>query len=150
VDSVPAFVPGLELSRLYYQEAVAPICAAHFGSLPHAAALLGSGSEVLGFDTPRSMDHWWGPRVTLFLRSEDYTQALGDEIRRVLADELPFEIHGFSTHMHEVDRATGSVFLARTDQRPINHMCGWAPPGGSCRAIWEPGRWIPTWSQPTG
>jgi hypothetical protein len=68
------------------------------------------------------MDHWWGPRLMLCLPSEDYTQALADEIRRVLGAELPFEIHGFPTHMEEVDRATGTVFMAPTDQRPINHM----------------------------
>jgi hypothetical protein len=81
-----------------------------------------TSAEVLGFDTPRSMDHWWGPRLMLCLPSEDYTQALADEIRRVLGAELPFEIHGFPTHMEEVDRATGTVFMAPTDQRPINHM----------------------------
>jgi hypothetical protein len=122
VDSYPAFLPGLELSRLFYEEAVAPLLSAHFSGLAHAAARLDTGSEVLGFDTPRSMDHWWGPRVMLCLRSEDYTQVLADEIRRVLGAELPFEIHGFPTHMEEVDRATGTVFMARTHGRPINHM----------------------------
>jgi hypothetical protein len=122
VNSSPTFIPGLELSRLFYDEAVAPILAKHFRGLAHAAGRLDSGSEVLGFDTPRSMDHWWGPRVTLFLRAEDFTQTLADEVRRVLADELPFEIHGFSTHMDEVDRATGTVFMAPADQRPINHL----------------------------
>ena len=39
----PHPLPGLELSRLPHEEAVAP--------------LLGSGSEVLGPDDPRSTDH---------------------------------------------------------------------------------------------
>jgi hypothetical protein len=68
------------------------------------------------------MDHWWGPRLEIFLRSEDYTPELRDEIRAVLGDQLPFEFRGFPTHMHEVDRATGSVFLAPTNQRPVNHL----------------------------
>jgi hypothetical protein len=34
---------------------------------PHAAALLDSGSEVLGFDDAMSTDHHWGPRVLLLL-----------------------------------------------------------------------------------
>ena len=118
------FIPGLELSRLFYAEAVAPILANHFPGLVHSAGLLGTGSEVLGFDTPRSMDHWWGPRVTLFLRAEDDTPALAEEIRRVMAAELPFEVHGFPTHLREVDRATGTVFMQRTDRRPINHLVG--------------------------
>ena len=116
------FMHGLELSQLFYTEAVAPILAARFVGLVHSAGLLGTGSEVLGFDTPRSTDHWWGPRVTLFLRGEEFTSMLADQIRDVMAAELPFEVHGFATHMREVDRATGSVFMERTNQRPINHL----------------------------
>ena len=116
------FMPGLELSRLFYAEAVAPVLAARFPRLDHAAGRLDTGSEVLGFDTPRSMDHWWGPRVTIFLRSDDWSTALADEIKAVMGAELPFDIHGFPTHMEEVDRASGTVFMARTDLRPINHM----------------------------
>jgi hypothetical protein len=47
-------VPGLELSEGFYREAVAPLLPA---DLPHSAALLGSGSEVLGFDDEMSRDH---------------------------------------------------------------------------------------------
>ena len=116
------FIPGLELSRIFYEEAVAPIISAHFPELSYAAGRLGTGSDVLGFDTPRSMDHWWGPRVGLFLRSEDYTAELAAEIHRMLGDELPFEIRGFSTHMEEVNPAVNTVFMAPRTERPINHM----------------------------
>ncbi|MEV4065082.1 DUF4037 domain-containing protein [Nonomuraea dietziae] len=57
------FVPGLELSRAYYADVVAPLVA----DVPHSAALIGPGSEVLAFDTQRSADHDWGPRVLLFV-----------------------------------------------------------------------------------
>ncbi|GAA2368066.1 DUF4037 domain-containing protein [Nonomuraea africana] len=57
------FVPGLELSRAYYADVVAPLVA----DIPHSAALVGPGSEVLAFDTQRSADHDWGPRVLLFV-----------------------------------------------------------------------------------
>jgi hypothetical protein len=119
---LPAFIPGLELSRIFYTEAAAPILASRFAGLAHGAGVLGTGSEVLGFDTPRSRDHWWGPRVTLFLRPEDHTPELAEDIRRVLGQELPFEVRGYPTHMREVDLATGSVFMERTDQRPVNHL----------------------------
>ena len=58
------FVAGLDLARQFYEDAVRPLV----GELPHSAALIGPGSEVLGFDTARSTDHDWGPRLLLFLR----------------------------------------------------------------------------------
>ncbi len=39
------FLSGIELSRRFYAEAVAPVVGG-----PHSAALVGPGSEVLGFD----------------------------------------------------------------------------------------------------
>ena len=41
---------GLELSRRFYEELVRPWLAEAAPGLPHAAALLGYGSELLGFD----------------------------------------------------------------------------------------------------
>lgn len=60
------FIGGLELSRRFYREAVRPLLERPFPDLPHAAALLGTGSDVLGFDTEMSTDHDWGPSVVLF------------------------------------------------------------------------------------
>jgi hypothetical protein len=91
---VSAFVSGLELSRRFYQEAVRPILDAAYPGLPHAAALLGRGSEVLGFDDEMSTDHNWEPRVLLFLQEEDQA-SLGDAIGETLRQGLPsrFEDH---------------------------------------------------------
>jgi hypothetical protein len=61
------FVPGLELARGFYREAVAPLLC----EVGHAAALIGTGSDALGFDTARSTDHGWGPRVQLFVDLAD-------------------------------------------------------------------------------
>ncbi len=57
-----AFIPGRDLSRLYYQEAVAPILRGGFPHLAHSAALVGYGSDTIGFDDARSRDHMWGAR----------------------------------------------------------------------------------------
>ena len=54
---------GLEIARRFYAEAVRPL----LGAQPHAAALLGNGSEILGFDDDVSTDHDFGPRVQIFL-----------------------------------------------------------------------------------
>ncbi len=56
----PPFLPGLDLCRIFYLEAVRPLLEQAYPGLPHAAARLGPGSEVLGFDTERSVDHDWG------------------------------------------------------------------------------------------
>jgi len=69
------FIPGLELSRLFFFEAVKPVLDAEFPRLRYSAALVGAGSEVLGFDTEMSADHHWGPRVDLFVGEEDYEGA---------------------------------------------------------------------------
>lgn len=88
------FIPGLELSRRFYKEAVRPLLDEHFPHLKHAAALIGYGSEVLGFDTVRSTDHDWGPRTLLFLPEENYA-GQSDRMRAILKKELPVEFSGY-------------------------------------------------------
>jgi hypothetical protein len=83
-----AFVPGLELSRDLYHELVRPILDADFPGLLYSAALLGRGSEVLGFDDQMSTDHDWKPRVLVFLGEEDHAR-LGEDIGDTLRGELP-------------------------------------------------------------
>ncbi len=88
------FIPGLDLCERFYWEAVQPILAQNFPDLTVSAALLVSGSEVLGFDTPQSMDHDWGPRVMLFLAEADYPQ-YRDKVDSLLQAELPAAFLGF-------------------------------------------------------
>ena len=78
------FIKGLELSELFYKEAVKPILDNNFPELTYSAALLGNGSDVLGFDTPQSMDHDWGPRLMLFLTQADH-DVYWEEIDQLLA-----------------------------------------------------------------
>lgn len=67
----PPFVPGLELSRRLYTEAVRSLLEEAAPGIPHSAARLGSGSGVLGFDTPRPAGHPRGPRLQLFLHGRN-------------------------------------------------------------------------------
>lgn len=87
------FLPGLELSADYYREVIGPL----LGDRPHAAALLGYGSDVLGYDTARSTDHGWGPRLQLFVleghTADDGIAAISDLIDR----GLPAEFRGWPT-----------------------------------------------------
>jgi len=92
----PQFVPGLELAAQFYADLVRPLLDETFPGLPHSAALLGPGSEVLGFDTARSADHDWGPRLQIFLAAEDAERA-ADAITRTLADRLPARFRDYPT-----------------------------------------------------
>lgn len=97
-----AFVPGLELAGGFFREAVQPILAQHFPGLTFSAGLIGYGSEVLGFDTPMSADHHWGPRALLFLRPEDY-DSRRDHIRTTLSNLLPLKYRGYPIcHAYEI------------------------------------------------
>jgi len=93
---VTEFVPGIEPSRQFYLEAARPILDAQYPGLPHSAALLGRGSEVLGFDDEMSADHNWEPRVVLFL-DEDDSAHHGDAIDSVLHERLPAQFRGHPT-----------------------------------------------------
>lgn len=60
VVSEPSFRPGIEVARDFWEKVVRPILATQLPDAPWQAALIGTGSEVLGFDTVRSTDHSWG------------------------------------------------------------------------------------------
>ncbi len=94
------FVPGLEMSRHFYRELVRPILDTGFPGLPHSAALLGRGSEVLGFDDEVSTDHDWGPRILLFLREGDLARHGGD-VDDLLRRDLPPTFRARPVH-HEI------------------------------------------------
>jgi hypothetical protein len=118
-SQVSAFIPGLKLSELLYREAVAPILAGAFPGLPHAAGLLGPGSEVLGYDTPQSTDHNWGPRLLLFFDEEDLGRH-GSPVAATLGRELPHEIRGYSTNF-ALPIEEGTVRLEVATTWPVNH-----------------------------
>ena len=117
---MPEFIPGLQLSELYYQEAVKPILEAAFPQLVYSASLIGPGSEVLGYDTPQSMDHNWGPKVLLFVTADDH-ERYQQAIREVLSQQLPYEIYGISTNFDPPD-TNGIQSLEKIDAGPVNHL----------------------------
>jgi Domain of unknown function (DUF4037) len=117
---MPKFIPGLKLSELFYREAVKPIVERAFPTLRYSAALIGWGSEVLGFDTPTSRDHHWGPRVLLFLTKAAYPK-LNKKIVKVLADQLPCEFMGYSTNFSKPE-PNGVRYPVKIDRGPVNHL----------------------------
>lgn len=114
------FIPGLKLSELFYSEAAKPVLDAFFPQLSYSAALLGWGSEVLGYDDVQSSDHHWGPRFLLFLSPQDHEQ-YNDAIRETLRQNLPHRVRGYSTSFGEPDEV-GVRLPSETDSGPVNHM----------------------------
>ncbi|MBP6350291.1 MAG: DUF4037 domain-containing protein [Candidatus Obscuribacter sp.] len=91
----PAFISGLDLAKGYYSEIVGPLLTKHYPDLKYAAALIGEGSDVLGFDTEISCDHDWGPRLLLFVDQKDLHYK--DSILANLKNSLPKTYMGFAT-----------------------------------------------------
>ena len=117
-------MPGLELCRRFYEEAVRPVLDSHFPGLPHAAALIGHGSDVLGFDDEISMDHDWGPRLQLFLTEEDVAEDpdLAASICAGLATHLPGRFAGFPVGWADAgDDGVRVMAGARDVGGPVRH-----------------------------
>ncbi|MFW9793483.1 MAG: DUF4037 domain-containing protein [Candidatus Thorarchaeota archaeon] len=112
------FLPGLDLSEVFYEEAVKPVIDKHFPDLVYSAARIGHGSDVLGYDTAQSMDHDWGPKLQIFLADSDYG-SLKDELDDTLRQNLPYEIRGFPTNFgyHE----DGNTRMEHISDGPVNH-----------------------------
>ena len=118
---IPGFVPGLELNRRFYQDVVQPLLDRHFPGLVHSAALLGEGSDVLGFDTERSTDHNWGPRGVLFFSQKDFKK-YAHRVSKMFRKQLPTTFHGFPTN-YTKPRETYLVQQMRPIERgPVNHL----------------------------
>lgn len=114
----PLFIKGLKLAALYYREAIRPLLDQHFPGLAHSAGRLDQGSEVLGFDTPRSRDHHWGPRVPLFLSHQNFNTHR-NYVDEMLRQELPYEIHGYATNFSPQHLDGG--WMIPVSDGPVNH-----------------------------
>jgi hypothetical protein len=116
------FIPGLRLGRMFYEEAGRGIVEGIVPRDAYAAAFIGKGSDVLGYDTERSIDHDWGPRFQVFLADDRF-----DRQSRLLDEELtkrlPVDFKGYpvsaaeseesSARPHRVQIETVHRFLCR-------------------------------------
>lgn len=96
-----AFISARTLSQGFHDEIIRPLLA----GIPYAAGLLGWGSDVLGYDTQRSMDHGWGPRLHVFV---DAYQV--DHVTTAVEQGLPAEYLGHP------------VRFGWDTQEPIHHI----------------------------
>ena len=138
------FLPGAELGSRFYAQVVRPLLEETFPGLPHAAAHLGGGSDVLGHDTPMSRDHDWGPAVTLFLPDDAAGQ--GPAISAALSRRLPADFLGhpttFAPHPadpgNEVMTTGGATHRVRatTVREFARRQLDWDPIGPPTAADW--------------
>ena len=89
---------GLRLSEEFYRACVAPAIAAEFPRLPHAAGLMGRGSEVLGYDDSMSTDHTWSARVTVFVPAEVLLEQ-GESVQGQLSARIPDHFDSIPTEV---------------------------------------------------
>ena len=113
------FIPGLKLNSLYYAEVVGPLLRQFDPQLRYSSALIGYGSDVLGFDNATSMDHNWGPRMQLFFdRAESGRMGAIDAFLR---QNLPGEFLGFSTNYSE-KRDDKTQIMCPQSGAGVNHL----------------------------
>jgi len=119
ISHMPKFVSGLKLSGLYFERCVKPIIKSKLPFLRYSAGLIGSGSEVLGYDDSQSRDHNWGPRLIIFLRESEFDKraAIDTELR----NNLPHEFLGYSTNFGKPDER-GVRLLKRSKSAEVNHF----------------------------
>jgi hypothetical protein len=114
------FTPGRQLSRYFFEQAVSPIVQNAAPGLECAACLIGTGSEVLGFDDAMSSDHHWGPRVMLFVRAGDIN--LKPAIDAALREQLPTSFMGYPTHFSSPNPDDNNTqLLVEVEAGPVNH-----------------------------
>ena len=117
---LPPFLPGLELSRRFYREAVRPLLAERCPGLAHSAGLIGFGSDVIGCDTPMSRDHMWGPRLVLLLAEADFAEkraAVDSALRR----GLPHTFLGYPVDFGRPD-GSGVRIMAAGQSGEVEHL----------------------------
>jgi len=132
------FVSGIQLSRALYEGFVRPTMARLYPTVPYAAALIGPGSEVLGYDTEQSTDHDWGPRLQLFLGDTDCAQA-GQGIAAAVHSALPQQVLGYPTTLATDNASEEREYRAvtvHTAGRYFESVLGADPSGELGPAAW--------------
>ena len=123
---MPEFIPGLELNRLFFEEIVHPILEKNAPELAYSAALIGTGSEILGFDTEMSTDHHWGPQAMLFMRRADY-DIWHEKLNEIFRQELPSRFRDYPVSYvpstSPDDEGNGVMLLDYEHQsgKPVHH-----------------------------
>ena len=115
-----AFIKGHRLSRALYEGFVAPALASRLPGLRYAAALVGHGSDVLGYDSPRSTDHDWGPRLQVILTDQDLADQ-SDHVLEVIDEALPERVLGIPVDVPGASNLPGDEETHHNSQSDRRH-----------------------------
>ncbi|MFI0452511.1 DUF4037 domain-containing protein [Actinomadura sp. 6N118] len=115
---------GAHLAEKFYTDAVKPLLPP---GLRHAAARLGSGSDVMGLDDTLSRDHDWGCRLTLLVEEADEVTGVRDLLERELPERygehpVRFPVTWDDTRTHKVEVATVGDFAE--SRLGVDPTCG--------------------------
>ncbi len=99
------------MGAILHKEIVAPLMQSDFPQIKYAAALIGPGSEVLGFDNEVSTDHDWRPRIFIFLSENDKT-VFGGELTKKLSEKIPDIFYDFSTKADNTEDLRSQIIFS--------------------------------------
>jgi len=131
---------GLEIARLFYEEAVAPLIDEVLPGVRYTAGLLGPCSDVIGFDDAVSRDHGWGPRGHVLLEPAGFDEARA-ALHAALTQRLPCRFRGYSTNFARHDAIPVAI-----DRPPVKHWVDIVTPEEFLRAqigVADPSRLAP-------
>src|SRR3954454_4653625 len=116
--SASGFRPGLALTQAFYTDVVAPLVVFR---TPRACSARVPRSLV--FDSARSTDHEWGPRVQLFVAADCV-----DHVRRMAVANgepvAPDRNHRASTRPHSGSRRPARRAPPHSQALPAHHADG--------------------------
>lgn len=116
------FIKGLDLCESFFFEVAKPLLDSEFPSLKYSAALIGYGSDVIGFDNEISTDHMWGPRFNLFLEENNF-EKVSKRISEVFSSKFPYDFRGYSTSFSKPDiNDSGVRHPELIREGKINHL----------------------------
>jgi hypothetical protein len=124
---VPVFEPGLPLNASFYAHVVEPIV----GRWRHSCGLLGWGSDVLGYDTPTSTDHGWGPRLVVFVDGSDV-----EPVASTLDADLPEQFRGWPVRFPDPDDVLRHHVTVTTLEEWLVAQLGIDPRAGVTHLDW--------------
>lgn len=129
---------GIDLSQRFYEKVVGPILHDNFPYMAHAAARVGLGSEILGFDSEVSADHDYGPCVQLFLPAANFP-TIAPAVMKALDSSLPLSFEGwpvrYSTNVRPPSGDPGAGMLGADHGAELYTVAAW------CNRFW--GRQFP-------